>query len=285
MSIEVSIAAVTVVITFIILCSASYSDYRSREVSDLHWAAIGGVGLVGNLIALTISGSIVQGIVFLISGTMFLMSVMGGFGKADNIFELLSLIIAGMTAYLCRDDLSTVACSLSVLFGGLYHLFYIFGIVRGGADAKCLMSIGFVLPCYTTPVFGSVANVPDLVELVIVPSFSVLFTASIISVAGCGFYCMMKNIGSETGLRFRIHTYPAPLEGLEKKFVWPAERPAGYGGGSCKAVDDDNVPDMLEQFRREGRKTIRVTPMVPFIIPMTVAFAAIILFGSPLFIL
>ncbi len=285
MSFEEPITVAAVVITFIILCSASYSDYRSREVSDLHWAAVGGVGLVGNLIALTMSGSIVQGIVFLISGTMFLMSIMGGFGKADNVCELLSLIVAGMTAYFCRDDLFMVACSLSVLFGGLYHLFYIFGIVRGGADVKCLMSIGFVLPCYTAPVFGTVADVPDLVGLIIVPSFSILFVASILSVAGCGLYCILKNIGSGTGLRFRIHTYPASLEGLEKKFVWPAEKPAGYGSGSCKAVDDDDVPEILEQFRREGRKTIRVTPMVPFIIPMTVAFAVIILFGSPLFIL
>ena len=285
MSFEESIAAAAVIITLIVLCSASYSDYRSREVSDLHWAVIGGVGLIGNLLVLTMSGSIVPGIMFLISGTMFLLSIMGGFGKADIVCEFISLILAGVTAYLCRDDLFTMACSLSVIFGGLYHLFYIFGIVRGGADAKCLMCIGFVLPCYMTPVFGSVANVPDLVELIIVPSFSVLFVASILSVAGCGLYCIMKNIGSETGLRFRIHTYPASLDGLEKKFVWPAERPVGYGGGSCKAVDDDDVPDMLEQFRREGRKTIRVTPMVPFIIPITVAFAAVILFGSPLFIL
>lgn len=282
---EYPITVVMVVSTFLVLCSASYSDHRSREVSDVHWAVIGGIGLLGNFLIQYVSGNVVPGVLFLISGSLFLASILGCFGKADSGFEAISLAIAGATAFFYHGNLSILACSVAVLFGGVYHLFYILGIVRGGADAKCLMAIGLVIPCYPVSIYGSIPDVPDIVTLVFAPSFSALFVASLVSVAGCMLFCAVKNIGSGSGLRVCLHTYSIPLEGAEKRFVWLVERPACSGEESYIPIDDQDVSEILEQFRGEGRENIRVTPMIPFIIPLTVGFVVTVLFGSPLFIL
>lgn len=284
MSIEDPITLAGIVIAFLVLCSASYSDHRSREVADIHWAFIACTGLLVNFSILIAGGSTVPAIMFLTAGSLFFASILGCFGRANPVMEIISFLVAGTSIFFRPHDTFAVACMTAVLFGGMYHLLYITGIVRGGADAKCLMSIGFLIPCYPAPVFGTAADVPELLRLIIAPSFSVLFAASVISVIGCGTFCILKNLGQDMNIRTCIHTYQAPLDAVEKGFVWPVERPACRGGGSCKAADDD-VPELLEQFRLEGKEKIRVTPMVPFVIPLTVGFAITVLFGSPLFIL
>lgn len=284
MSMEDLLVVASIIVTFLVLCSASYSDHRSREVSDVHWVLIAGVGLLVDFSILINEGSTVPAIMFLTSGSLFIASILGGFGRADLILEVISIMVAGTSIFPHPHDTFILACSMAVLFGGVYHLLYILGIVRGGADAKCLISIGFVIPCYPIPVFGSITNVPELLRLIIIPSFSVLFVASVFSVIGCGIFCILKNLGQDMDIRTCIHTYQVPLDTVDKRFVWPVERPACCGGGSCEAVDED-IPELLEQFRKEGREKIRVTPMVPFIIPLTVGFMIMVLFGSPLFIL
>lgn len=272
-------------LSLLVLCSASYSDYKSREVSDTHWIILGGIGIIGNVSLFFISGSIVPGTVFLVSGSLFLASILGCFGKADWVCELVALFISVLTVLVHPGNKLLLVCSAAVLFGGVYHLFYVLGIVRGGADAKCLMCMGFVLPSYPVPVLGSSANIPDIVALVIGPSFSVMFMASLISVAGCGIYCILKNIGSNADLRSCFYTYSVPLATVENHHVWSAEKPSCSSGTSRKGIDISDISQIAEQLRMEGRKTMKVTPMVPFIIPLTAGFVCLVLFGSPLFIL
>ena len=134
----------------------------------------------------------------------------------------------------------------------IFPLMYATGAMKGGADVKALVVLSFVFPAY--PEFGSLVWEPVYPQgYIFNPMFSILLIALVISVV----YAIIVNHHRSGGKR--IASYVTTKAEAESSFVWVLEK-----------MDDENV---------------RVTPMIPFLVPMTVGLLITVILGCPLFAL
>ena len=259
---------------------AAYSDMRTREISDLYWKFIGAIGVAGwVLIALSEGTFGIPAGLAAIAQILFLVSVLCETRIDGTVLEIVSVILALIPAALPGG---TVEYSVPVFFCVLFHVLYSIGIVRGGADAKALMAISIAIPVYPELGFG-VFSGNGVLESLMVPSFSVLFLASVLSVAGCAVYCTVRNHGvSVPGF---YCGYMMPVADVCSSFVWPAEDIVDGKRCRCSIPEEGKNVEICDRFRSLGLSEIYVTPMVPFVVPIAFSLIFVLLFGSPMFIL
>ncbi len=259
---------------------AAYSDLRTREISDIYWKFIGGVGMAGWILTAAIEGDLgTSAALSAAAQALFLYSVLFETRTNSTVLEIVSVLLALIPVALPDGDLTY---SIPVFFCVAFHVLYSAGIVRGGADAKALMSISVAVPAY--PDFGfRVFEGSPLMESMMAPSFSVLFLASLVSVTGCALYCTVRNRGISLPGFYR--GYVMPVADVCCSFVWPAEDIVDGERRRCGIPDDGNVVEIFDRFRSLGRSEIYVTPMVPFIVPIAFSLIFVMLFGSPVFTL
>ena len=259
---------------------AAYSDMRTREISDLYWKFIGAIGVAGwVLIALSEGTFGIPAGLAAIAQILFLVSVLCETRIDGTVLEIASVILALIPAALPGG---TVEYSVPVFFCVLFHVLYSIGIVRGGADAKALMAISIAIPVYPELGFG-VFSGNGVLESLMVPSFSVLFLASVLSVAGCAVYCTVRNHGvSVPGF---YCGYMMPVADVCSSFVWPAEDIVDGKRCRCSIPEEGKNVEICDRFRSLGLSEIYVTPMVPFVVPIAFSLIFVLLFGSPMFIL
>ena len=259
---------------------AAYSDMRTREISDLYWKFIGAIGVAGwVLIALSEGTFGIPAGLAAIAQILFLVSVLCETRIDGTVLEIASVILALIPAALPGG---TVEYSVPVFFCVLFHVLYSIGIVRGGADAKALMAISIAIPVYPELGFG-VFSGNGVLESLMVPSFSVLFLASVLSVAGCAVYCTVRNHGvSVPGF---YCGYMMPVADVCSSFVWPAEDIVEGKRCRCSIPEEGKNVEICDRFRSLGLSEIYVTPMVPFVVPIAFSLIFVLLFGSPMFIL
>lgn len=121
---------------------------------------------------------------------------------------------------------------------------YHVGLIRGGADAKALMCIAMLFPVSGPGVEGCIAN----------PALGVLMIALPLTLVGC-LWVLIRNLANHDVHRRMLTAYHMPSSDVDGSFVWELDR-----------VDDVSL----------------VTPMVPFIIPLTVAFVISMHVGNPM---
>ena len=259
---------------------AAYSDMRTREISDLYWKFIGAIGVAGwVLIALSEGTFGIPAGLAAIAQILFLVSVLCETRIDGTVLEIASVILALIPAALPGG---TIEYSVPVFFCVLFHVLYSIGIVRGGADAKALMAISIAIPVYPELGFG-VFSGNGVLESLMVPSFSVLFLASVLSVAGCAVYCTVRNHGvSVPGF---YCGYMMPVADVCSSFVWPAEDIVDGKRCRCSIPEEGKNVEICDRFRSLGLSEIYVTPMVPFVVPIAFSLIFVLLFGSPMFIL
>ena len=259
---------------------AAYSDMRTREISDLYWKFIGVIGVAGwVLIALSEGTFGIPAGLAAIAQILFLVSVLCETRIDGTVLEIASVILALIPAALPGG---TVEYSVPVFFCVLFHVLYSIGIVRGGADAKALMAISIAIPVYPELGFG-VFSGNGVLESLMVPSFSVLFLASVLSVAGCAVYCTVRNHG--VFVPGFYCGYMMPVADVCSSFVWPAEDIVDGKRCRCSIPEEGKNVEICDRFRSLGLSEIYVTPMVPFVVPIAFSLIFVLLFGSPMFIL
>ena len=259
---------------------AAYSDMRTREISDLYWKFIGAIGVAGwVLIALSEGTFGIPAGLAAIAQILFLVSVLCETRIDGTVLEIASVILALIPAALPGG---TVEYSVPVFFCVLFHVLYSIGIVRGGADAKALMAISIAIPVYPELGFG-VFSGNGVLESLMVPSFSVLFMASVLSVAGCAVYCTARNHGASVPGFYC--GYMMPVADVCSSFVWPAEDIVDGKRCRCSIPEEGKNVEICDRFRSLGLSEIYVTPMVPFVVPIAFSLIFVLLFGSPMFIL
>ncbi len=253
----------------IVLISASYQDYKYREVHDIHWWIIGSMGVIsvmsdaqgvhGIMIA-TASAMIAIGILWLDTGRMMGM-----------IYWFVTMCLFLIPISFSSDD-CIVRMGVYIMVSSItFYLMYATGILRGGADAKCMivMSIAFHRDvssyCLTTTA-GS--NMPFTMSLLF---YAALFTS---------LYALSITIGNL--LRRDIGPRPwrrMDLDEAKGSHVWLKQDVVDGKVVITRGVSDEGAYDRLGS---KGIKEVLVTPMIPFIIPITMAFVFIILAGDPL---
>ena len=147
-------------IAFAIACSASIADWRKREVSDAHWAAMGIAGLALLAVQIVQDNVDLTYLLFLLPMAWFFFDMLverrGMFEEGINPLPIglylgSFVILAYLLSQFWNDEYMWQLIVIPILFVLIYFL-YQFNIIKGGADAKALMAIALLIPQY--PMLG-----------------------------------------------------------------------------------------------------------------------------------
>lgn len=279
------LTASAAVLALAIMASAALSDWRRREASDAHWAVMMAAGIALTSYLIVDSGT--DPIAWLMPLSMTLMAVHLLWDRDGGILWELSFAIAIIAAsaiplvVLKDDPISSLYLPIPIIYFMMVAMYYT-GVIRGGADVKSVISLSFIVPAY--PSFGIVplieASPARMAELV-VPAFSTLLLAAILTVAMTLAYAIVNIVRGDISMPEMLAGYKTSLEKARSSFVWPM---ADYDGDerivSASGFDD---PDALDRLESHGEVEIWVTPMIPFLVPMAAALAVVLFIGNPLF--
>ena len=249
-----------VLIVIAVLISASLFDIMYRELPDAHWMIIGTAGIV----CLGISDHSPSGLLMAAGSVLFLIDI-----RTEGMAHIMLLMTATASfktaAVIGCDDMSRcVSTPLCVL---LSHLLYQSGVLKGGADAKCIISLSIALPVY--PEGFSIVRIPPGTGEAILSAFplSVLLMASILTVSSA-IPLMVWNMLYDSGRDVHdILLVRMGIDDARRSHVWP--RQDIIDGEIVRVKEaDEGALDRLEYI---GVKKVLVSPMIPFIVPITVA--------------
>lgn len=266
MEISPVLQAVAVLLSFAVLSAAAVHDVRSREVPDGLWKIL---GLSGSVLYAAICiaedglrweyAAVPAGLVLELYAIAFLESRRALMSGAAAVMLFAASFLFGDGTSPMTQGLAAAVAILA--YAGLYYA----SVLRGGADAKCLMALSLALPYY--PEIGPFPLMPPdpRIEEFIPPSLSVLFVGAVIAAAWALIWYAVR---TDRG-RMR-------LDEAAGSFVW-----------ICSGEDSrgEEKEAAAARLMSEGASDAKVVYQIPFIAPLAIASAAVVLLGSPLFIL
>ncbi len=266
--------------TVIILASAAVSDIRTREIDDRHWIILGIVGTaVQTVCACNSPAYMVAGIIIDILLILYMF-----WSKTNGINGAMVLIIAAIIALLpwIKDTSDPIACRnvvTVVMFLSLLSM-YRLGLIRGGADVKALMCISIAFPTYVTS-YGLplLWNTAPPVSFLFNPIIITLFVALLISML-YSVYTAVLNIRNGDWHRSMFSAYWVSINDARKSFVWPV---IDTDGENISRIDScDESEEIYDRLENAGYNRVLVTPMIPFLLPITIGFIITIVLGNPI---
>ena len=284
---ESVLTSVAIVLSLAVLVSAAASDWFRREASDVHWVILMAVGMV--LFCMCIVDAELPPSAYLMPVSMALMCADlvwerdPSAGYDIPIYVAIVVTSAIPCASLWDEPLVRTYLSIPAIYVLMNTLYYT-GIVRGGADAKSVIAIAFVFPSY--PSAGPVPFIPvpdGTLSQVIVPAFSVFFVASLLTVLLCIPYAVVNLVRGDVRMPYMLAGVRMDVRRIEGSHVWPMEDIEDGRPVMCMSGIDD--PDAVRRLEECGRDRVWVTPIIPFLIPIAVSTALILIAGNPLFLL
>jgi len=145
----------------------------------------------------------------------------------------------------------------------LFVVLFYGGVIKGGADVKCLISLAIVFPMYPVLYGYPVIGIPEpILSSIVSFPLTVLLYASLFSLL-LMVPLMIRNIRlGDTRFPNMLIGYRMSSEDVEAHHVWPMD-------GKEDAED--------------GK--VWVTPKIPFIIPITAAVIFTVLIGNVIFLM
>lgn len=281
--------SITVLVVFLILAtllSASVFDWKYREIPDWHWAIMFVVGIILSIAKVIDSGLDPVGL---------LMPLCVALIAFDCLYDREPSIMMDMTIYIAiailtivpfvmiGGDVGRTFISIPITYAAMNVLYYT-GLVRGGADAKSIIAIASVFPTYPEILGMPIIDVPSGIESqVFTPAFAVLTMALVLSLLYGVFNFIRNLIAGNTVMPQMIIGTMMPIEKAKVSKVWSMEDIVdGESVITTSAIEDDEIWKRLED---GGRTEIWVTAIIPFLIPITIAFIIMVTVGFPLFTL
>jgi len=272
----------------IVLAYASVLDWRTRRVPNTYWIALSLVGLALIPIQLLADEKDLKFLLIMVPILVILSDVYWGseegpLAKYMPVAKYAVAVVAIVAlAYLWGTDgyfQHFLAVPIMML---LIVAMYMLDVIRGGADAKALLSLSILFPFY--PVLGSFpilhSDAPSA-EIIFPFSFVILITAAVLVVLlPLGF--LAKNLASRD-FRFPLAFLGYKMESAEigKSHVWLMERiQDGRHVTSTRTRRDEDLGKEVEALSEAGYKRIWVTPKIPFIVPMTASIILSAVIGN-----
>ena len=273
----------------IVLAYASVLDWRTRRVPNTYWIALSLVGLALIPIQLLVDEAdpkfllIMVPILVILSDVYWGSQEEGPLAKYMTVAKYAVAVVAIVAlAYLWGTDgyfQHFLAVPIMML---LIVAMYMLDVIRGGADAKALLSLSILFPFYTVlgafPILHS--DAPSA-EIIFPFSFVILITAAVLVVLlPLGF--LAKNLASRD-FQFPLAFLGYRMESAEigKSHVWLMERVKdGRHVTSTRTRRDEDLGNDVEALSRAGYKRIWITPKIPFIVPMTASIILSTVIGN-----
>jgi preflagellin peptidase FlaK len=286
------------------LAAAAALDLRTRRVQDPLWITLGTVGIIVLAIdiansygALTSTAAARQWLI-LASAAILFYAVFFGKPILDEdgvrlrplrVLTLAAAAAAFFAGVLLPDPLAGMflpagARILSVIglatvpililvYQGLFQL----GLLRGGADAKAMITLALLIPLYPDaspfPLLAEPANVRGTMELLFPFSLTVLVDAAILFLAVPLAYFVINAVRSELEMPQAFFGTKASLDRLPPH-VWLMERVDRRGERIAvlfPARRQDESED-IAKLRAAGADRVWVQPKVPFMVPLLAGF-------------
>lgn len=162
---------------------------------------------------------------------------------------------------------------------------YFFDVIRGGADAKALISLAILFPFY--PSFGVVSSVnwEATIDVLFPFALVVLMTAAVVvAITPLGFV-VVNLMRGEYRFPQAFFGFKASPEQLKGKHYWLMERMEGERHVIyTKPKAEEDLDSELQKLVEAGHKRLWVTPKIPFILPMLFVIIVTAIFGNVFFL-
>ncbi|MDR3074924.1 MAG: hypothetical protein LBU30_02650 [Candidatus Methanoplasma sp.] len=280
------LGTVAFAVTIAVLVSASVSDWRDREVPDWHWIVIGVLGLIIMLAYSVLQTGFRWEYVCLAIGTsLILFDIFADRDFDPFLFYFTMALLFIVPLYSdTSDQIMRAWASIPVCYL-IYLGMYVLGIVRGGADVKCLIVLSVMFPLYPRFLGMPLIDVPgNIAGQIFVYSVSVLFLAAVATIPVI-LYFVARNIRNGDRSRKMFSGYRMSVNRAEGANVWPTEDVVDGKLKTISIPDEEEMDGIYARLKEEGYDTVWVTPMIPFIIMITAAVAVVTLIGNPLFLI
>ncbi len=265
-----------------VMLSASRSDMRSREVSDRHWQILSVAGPVLYFVfcvgreglrwesAANLLGMLCAACCFTSGGTRWDLPA----GVVSAVSAAAVLFLGERTAL----DMGGVMSQIMVL---VYFLLYVLGILRGGADAKCLIALSVSMPVYYDVWHIPLIEGGRTLSAFFVPSLSVLLSGAVAATV----WCVVWFFSEKEGGRREGFSYVMDIDAAERSFVWPLEDIVDGEKRYTGTCSDEEMPEVYARLRAHGEKEVAVSYMIPFIAPLAAAAVFTMFVGNPMFLI
>ncbi len=277
-------AAIALVVVFLVLFAASISDWKKREVSDIFWIPLLLIGILSLFVYDDVS--LLVGVVMATS--MILMTLDMCWDRDSSvkmdillyIFLLLSVLISLYATW--GSDACWRYLAIPIIYL-VMNLFYYTGIVRGGADAKCIVFIAMAMQYYpsigTFPLIESSSKIIVQIFPFAMAVFIISAVLAILIVIPMALYNISRGNKEIPNI---FAGYKTNIDKISGKYVWPLE---DVIDGEIVYSRTPYEQDAFERLKEVDQDSVWVTPMIPFIIPITIAFLIVLIIGNPFFIL
>lgn len=268
----------------IVMVPACISDLRRREVSDLHWWIIGAVGIACMLITSFTVTPRWEHLTMIIGTLMILISILreipgGRYGEV--MFHLIAAVLFIAPLLTSWDDVIVRQfLAVPVMFLVYLAMFHL-GVVKGGADAKFLIVLTMLFQTY--PEWGSfpfIAVPISDISMIFQFSLAVLFHAALFSMLASLYYIVLNIRNGDRRVPSMFIGYRMDIGAVRHSYVWPMEKAVDGAVVITNRAQTTDVLDDLEVLTDR----IWVTPMVPFMIPLTIAVVFVMFIGNMLFL-
>ena len=270
-----------IAITVAVMLSACYFDWRYREVPDIHWWVLGLSGIVLTAVSLT-DGMRLEWTMMLLGSVMILFFILFDIEVSRTVSVLYVIAMAVLFIYpaVTAFDDQTVRCFLVIpVCFVIFYLMFMLGVLRGGADAKCLMVMAMMFQTY--PEISPFPLIPDpsfQIQTVFSFPIAVLFHAALFSFAWL-FWTVIRKIyrRDDPVEMYSLSWYRMSIEEARRSHVWPKQDAVDGMIVNVRGIPQDGALDRLEA---AGAKDVWVTPIIPFMVPILAAVIFILTVGS-----
>ena len=277
-----------------VLAVASVLDWRTRKVPNIYWIVIGVLGLVLIPVQILADGQDPAYILVLIPVLAILADVYLDSNEETAraryalfmkyAIAVLSMVI--LAVYLGGDEYFQHLLAVPGLML-LIVVLYMLDVVRGGADAKALLSLAVLFPFY--PDFDSIPLLraeSASAEILFPFTFVVLVTAAIIVALFPLAFLAINVARGDTKLPYSFLGYRLPAAAALSKHVWLMERIRnGKHELRARPMHDEDVSKAIHSLQEAGFSKIWVTPKIPFIIPMLIGLIVSAIVGNVLLLI
>ena len=279
-----AVTIATIAVTLVLMFIACYFDWRCREIPNTVWAILGAAGLI--LTAISIDHWDIRYIMMLAGSVMILIDILWDVDRPRWMsisYYIIMLVLFLYPMLSAFDDPVVKRLSVIPFCFVIFYLLFLLGVVRGGADAKCLMVLGMAFQIYPTVGDIPLIHIPSGdISLIIAFPISILFHAALFSFVWLFWVIIKKMYRKKDPIEmYTLSWYKMSIAEARRSFVWPKQDVVNGMIVNVKGIPEDGALDRLEQ---AGAKDVWVTPMIPFMIPITVALVFVIFIGNLLFI-
>jgi len=294
------VIACKLVIAMAMLVVGSVTDWRKREAPDWCWGAIGLAGLVFMGASIIENGNLAYLIMVPIMGALLLdlfldwealLGQKGGF--APIAIYVVSALLLIYIAFTNKEDAFLWGLMMAPVMYAIFVLMYYLDVIKGGADAKALISLAIMFPTYPkTDGFPIISTPEGMTDLMLPFPLLVLFMAAILTLAVPIALLFLNVAHGDLKFPAMLFGYRSTVQKARETFVWPMETVEEDGSRKVRlfprAEGDDPDAELsaqLDALEASGAESIWVTPKVPFLIPITAGLAAAFVIGNVFFLL